>query len=57
MFSSVAKKIFGSSNERRLKTYRAKVAAINALEPEIQKLTDEELRAQTERIPRRTRSG
>ncbi|MEJ0050451.1 MAG: preprotein translocase subunit SecA [Methylovirgula sp.] len=50
MFSSVAKKIFGSSNERRLKTYRAKVAAINALEPEIQKLTDEELRAQTEKF-------
>jgi preprotein translocase subunit SecA len=50
MFSSVAKKIFGSSNDRRLKTYRATVAAINALEPEIQKLTDEELRAQTEKF-------
>ena len=50
MFSSVAKKIFGSSNDRRLKTYRAKVAAINALEPEIQKLTDEELKAQTEKF-------
>jgi preprotein translocase subunit SecA len=50
MFTSVAKKIFGSSNDRRLKTYRAKVAAINALEPEIQKLTDEELKAQTEKF-------
>src|ERR1700678_209987 len=50
MFSSVAKKIFGSSNDRRLKTYRATVAAINALQPEIQKLTDEELRAQTEKF-------
>jgi preprotein translocase subunit SecA len=50
MFSSVAKKIFGSSNDRRLKTYRAKIAAINALEPEIQKLTDEELKAQTEKF-------
>jgi preprotein translocase subunit SecA len=50
MFSSVAKKIFGSSNDRRLKTYRAKIAAINALEPEIQQLTDEELKAQTEKF-------
>ena len=50
MFSSVAKKIFGSANDRRLKTYRPKVAAINALEPEIEKLTDAELRAQTEKF-------
>ncbi len=50
MFGSVAKKIFGSSNDRRLKTYRAKVAAISALEPEIQKLTDAELQAQTEKF-------
>src|SRR5579863_1669756 len=50
MFVSVAKKIFGTANDRRLKTYRPKVAAINALEPEIQKLTDAELRAQTEKF-------
>jgi preprotein translocase subunit SecA len=50
MFTSVAKKIFGTSNDRRLKTYRPKVAAINALEPEIQKLTDAELRAQTDKF-------
>ncbi|WP_297297159.1 preprotein translocase subunit SecA, partial [uncultured Methylovirgula sp.] len=50
MFSSVAKKIFGSANDRRLKAYRPKVAAINALEPEIQKLTDQELQAQTEKF-------
>ena len=57
MFSSVAKKIFGSSNERRLKTYRPKVAAINALEPEIQKLTDDELRAQTEKFRAELKAG
>ena len=48
MFGNLAKKIFGSANDRRLKTYRPKVAAINALEPEIAKLTDEQLRAKTE---------
>jgi preprotein translocase subunit SecA len=48
MFVTLAKKIFGSSNERRLKTYRPKVAAINALEPEMQSLSDAELRARTD---------
>jgi preprotein translocase subunit SecA len=47
MLGSVARKIFGSSNDRRLKGYRPKVAAINALEPEVQKLTDEELATRT----------
>jgi preprotein translocase subunit SecA len=47
MFGSLAKKIFGSANDRRLKGYRPKVAAINALEPEMQKLTDAELAAKT----------
>ncbi|MFA5948998.1 MAG: preprotein translocase subunit SecA [Hyphomicrobium sp.] len=44
---SFAAKLFGSSNERRVKIYRPKVEAINALEPEIAKLTDDELRART----------
>jgi preprotein translocase subunit SecA len=57
MFSSVAKKIFGSANERRLKTFRPKVAAINALEPEIEKLTDAELRAQTEKFRAELKAG
>ena len=48
MLGSFAKKIFGSSNDRRLKSYRPKVAAINALEPEWRKLTDAELAAKTE---------
>ncbi len=50
MFGTIAKKIFGSSNERRLKTYRPKVAAINALEPEVQRLSDAELRARTDKF-------
>ncbi len=47
MFGSLAKKIFGSSNDRRLKTYRPKVDAINRLEPELIKLSDEALRERT----------
>src|SRR6202022_765637 len=47
MLGSFAKKIFGSSNDRRLKGYRPRVAAINALEPEVRKLTDAELAART----------
>ncbi len=44
---TLAKQIFGSANDRRLKGYRPKVAAINALEPEMLKLSDEELAART----------
>jgi len=47
MFVTLAKKIFGSANDRLLKSYRPNVAAINALEPEIARLSDEELRART----------
>jgi preprotein translocase subunit SecA len=47
MFATLAKSIFGSSNDRRLKTYGPKVAAINALEPEIAKLSDDQLLART----------
>ena len=50
MLASFAKKIFGSSNDRRLKGFAPKVAAINALEPEIAKLSDDEIRAQTDKF-------
>ncbi len=42
-----AAKIFGSSNERRVKGYRPRVEAINALEPEVAALSDDELKART----------
>src|SRR6478672_7881557 len=48
MFGSLAKKLFGSSNDRRLKAYAPKVAAINALEAEVSALSDDALRARTE---------
>ncbi|KQQ11953.1 preprotein translocase subunit SecA [Methylobacterium sp. Leaf123] len=48
MLGALAKKIFGSSNDRRVKGFRPRVAAINALEPEISVLSDEQLRARTQ---------
>ncbi len=48
MLGNLAKKIFGTANDRRLKTYRPRVDAINALEPEIAALSDDALRARTE---------
>jgi preprotein translocase subunit SecA len=46
-FDKVLTKVFGSSNERFLKAIRPTIARINELEPEIQKLSDDELRART----------
>jgi preprotein translocase subunit SecA len=48
--SAIAAKVFGNSNERKLKRYRAVVGEINALEPEVEKLSDDELRARTIRF-------
>src|SRR5215218_10226625 len=48
MLGSLAKKIFGSANDRRVKAYRPKVAAINALEPELEALSDANLRGRTD---------
>src|SRR5919198_5602430 len=48
MLGAIAKKIFGSANDRRLKRYQPNVAAINALEPEMQKLSDAELAGRTQ---------
>ena len=47
MLGALAKKLFGSSNDRRVKGYGPRVAAINALEAEMKALTDEQLQART----------
>src|ERR671912_601118 len=57
MFGSLAKKIFGSVNDRRLKSYRPKVAAINAMEAELEALSDEQLRARTEEFKAQLSQG
>jgi len=46
-------KVFGTKNERVIKSLMPNVQAINALEPQIQKLTDEELRAKTDEFRQR----
>ena len=56
-FGGFASKIFGSSNERKVKGFRARVAAINALESEVQALTDDELRARTEEFRKELAAG
>jgi len=48
MFGALAKKLFGSSNERALKSLQVKVAEINAFEEKISPLSDDELKAKTE---------
>ena len=47
MLGALAKKLFGSSNDRRVKGYGPRVAAINALEKEVSGLSDEALQART----------
>ena len=53
----LASKIFGSSNERRVKGFRPNVAAINALEGDLEKLSDDELRARTVTFRERVANG
>src|ERR1700754_1527480 len=47
MIGALARKLFGSPNDRRVKGYQSRVNAINALEPEIAALSDEALKART----------
>src|SRR5712672_1051880 len=47
MIGALARKFFGSANDRRIKGYQSRVDAINALEPEIAALSDEALKART----------
>ena len=57
MLSQIAKKIFGTKNARVLKSLRPLVARINDFEPDMQKKSDEELRAMTPEFRRRLDQG
>ncbi len=57
MLSKLVKKIFGSRNERLIKQYSKTVVRINALEPAMQALSDEALRAKTEEFKQRYQNG
>ena len=48
MFGAVARKLFGSANDRVVGSLRSTVQKTNALEAKYQVLSDEELRAQTD---------
>ena len=57
MISGLLKSIFGSRNDRLLKTYRKQVERINALEPSIEALSDDALQAKTAEFRTRLAGG
>jgi len=57
MATNFLTKLFGSRNDRLLKQYRKTVVRINAMEPELEKLSDEALRAKTQEFMQRVSQG
>jgi len=57
MIGALARKLFGSSNERRIKNYMPRVAEINALEKELEGLSDEALRARSDDFKKQLAEG
>jgi preprotein translocase subunit SecA len=57
MIGALARKFFGSANDRRIKGYQPRVDAINALEPEVAALSDEALKARTAEFRAELASG
>jgi preprotein translocase subunit SecA len=57
MLGALAKKLFGSSNDRRVKGYGPRVAAINALEKDVSALSDEALQARTAEFRQQIANG
>ncbi len=57
MFASLARAVFGTSNDRALKGFRRKVSAIAAWEPKLEALDDEALRGQTATFKARLEAG
>src|SRR5579884_309127 len=57
MFGALARRLFGSANDRYVKSLRPLVEQINELEPELEKLSDEALRERTPMFRRRLEEG
>src|ERR1700746_3598158 len=57
MIGALARKFFGSANDRRIKGYQGRVNAINALEGELEALSDEALRARTDEFRQQLADG
>jgi preprotein translocase subunit SecA len=55
--NTLAKKVFGTPNDRKIKAVRPLVDKINALEPEFQALTDDQIKAKTEEFKSRIADG
>ena len=53
----IAQKIFGTENDRKLKKLRPLVAKINGLEPDFEKLTDDQLRLKTDEYKKQVQEG
>ena len=54
---TIAKKVFGTPNDRKIKATRPLVERINALEPEFEKLSDYEIKEKTQEFARRAEEG
>src|ERR1700744_3128405 len=57
MTGALARKFFGSANDRRVKGYQSRFNAINALEPEVAALSDEALKARTAEFKKQLAEG
>lgn len=57
MIGNIFKKIFGTKNDREIKRIKKIVAAINSLEPDFEKLTDEQLKEKTAIFKERLSQG
>ena len=57
MLQAVARRLFGSANDREIRRIRDMVAAVNALEPEFSELSDGELRARADALRERCGGG
>jgi preprotein translocase subunit SecA len=57
MLGALARKLFGSANDRRIKGYQSRVDAINKLEPEVAALSDEALKARTDEFRAQLAAG
>jgi preprotein translocase subunit SecA len=57
MFGAVARKFFGSANDRRIRAFRPRIDAINALEKDLERLSDDALRLRTEAFRQELAAG
>ena len=57
MLAAISKSLFGDPNDREVKKLTSQVAAINALEPELQDLADSDIRTKSEALQARVQGG